>query len=526
MADKLLDKVKEYAAELEAAGRSPGYAYATAWARACKYHPELDDEGHCTRGSREYLTRKTNRRILGHLHRRCKGLPHGGELMYWAAMARGVRTRAVSLHGHVVLVYQREAFAPDLDDAAAVDEVLRRGTPLDAAHPPAYLEAQLEQLAAPERNPRKPEQVAWVGQYAQHHFDHPKATEGEVRTHFNLHTGGYTIDQRVPGTGWRKRDDKTLAVLLLGASFEYQPSGHRRYSEGPEAGRRNVHAWVYGTESHEPVDLSAGWRPCRYSKNPPCFVDIETRQCLPNDRSIDVYLSSRSNIDPDTGKPRKSMYERGRAVPWAPVAHWRPAARRNPAPLIFYHGAQRWEGPPQIVAHRKGHAEHGPGIYLTTSWTTASKYAKGGGSVYRVEVSPLVRWLEDADLPLQETVDWVKALPRLRGKSDIMASLQRIASRVGKLPAEVLVNNFVNADAASGEHGPALADYLVRHGVDASHVRHGAEDWVVIFNPQTVLSVDRIASKDMDKGFSFDLPRVQRNPARRRRPRAPSTEGL
>lgn len=349
MADKLLDKVKEYAAELEAAGRSPGYAYATAWARACKYHGELDEQAHCRRPGREYLTRKTNRRILGHLHRRCKGLPHGGELMYWAAMARGVRTRAVSLHGHVVLVYQREAFAPDLDDAAAVDEVLRRGTPLDAAHPPAYLEAQLEQLAAPER---------------------------------------------------------------------------------------------------------------------------------------------------------------------------------NPAPLIFYHGAQRWEGPPQIVAHRKGHAEHGPGIYLTTSWTTASKYAKGGGSVYRVEVSPLVRWLEDADLPLQETVDWVKALPRLRGKSDIMASLQRIASRVGKLPAEVLVNNFVNADAASGEHGPALADYLVRHGVDASHVRHGAEDWVVIFNPQTVLSVDRIASKDMDKGFSFDLPRVQRNPARRRRPRAPSTEGL
>lgn len=419
MKDQLLEKVKEYAAEIEAKGKPAGYAYATAWARACKYHPELDDEGHCTRGSREYLTRKTNRRILGHLHRRCKGLPHGGELMFWAAMARGVRTRAVSLHGHVVLMYQREAFAPDLDDAAAVDEVLRRGTPLDAAHPPAYLEAQLEQLLAPERNPssskaspytlakdehggyvltvngrsaiifhvdrrtgwaaferdaegnqiantvydfrrgslieqmvrdlssvkadeddpyawrwrnpRKPEQVAWVGQYATHHFDHPKATEGEVRTHFNLHTGGYTIDQRVPGKGWRKRDDRTLAVLLLGASFEYQPSGHRRYSEGPEAGRRNVHAWVYGTESHEPVDLSAGWRPCRYSKNPPCFVDIETRQCLPNDRSIDVYLSSRSNIDPDTGKPRKSMYERGKAVPWAPVAHWRPAARRNPA---------------------------------------------------------------------------------------------------------------------------------------------------------------------------------------------------
>lgn len=186
--------------------------------------------------------------------------------------------------------------------------------------------------------------------------------------------------------------------------------------------------------------------------------------------------------------------------------------RRNPESLVFYHGAQRWEGPPQIVAHRKGHAEHGPGIYLTTSWTTASKYAKGGGSVYRIEVSPSVRWLEKTDLPVEETLHWVKSLPRLRGKSDILASLERLSARVGKLPASLLVNAFVNNDAASGANGPALAEYLVNHGVDASHVLQGDEDWVVIFNPKVIEKVTRLSAKDVGEGFAFDLPRVRRNP--------------
>ena len=187
--------------------------------------------------------------------------------------------------------------------------------------------------------------------------------------------------------------------------------------------------------------------------------------------------------------------------------------RRNPAQgYVFYHGAQRWEGPPQIVAHRKGHAEHGPGIYLTTAWQTAVKYAKGGGAVYRIELSPETRWLEGARLPLAETVAWVRGLPRLRGKSDIVDTLSRTADRTGRdtLPAFVLVNAFVNRDVASGQHGPSLAAYLVAHGIDASLVQQGAEDWVVVFNPGIVRSVRRVSAAEVSaEGFAFDLPKVR-----------------
>jgi septum formation protein len=192
---------------------------------------------------------------------------------------------------------------------------------------------------------------------------------------------------------------------------------------------------------------------------------------------------------------------------------------RNAEPLVLYHGAQRWEGAPEIVAHRKGHAEHGPGIYLTTSYETAARYAKGGGSVYRMELRPGVRWLQDASLDKGPVVTWLKGLPRLRGKEKLIAGVERVASRVGDtFPAEILVNQFVNEGASSGQHGPALAAFLVTNGVDASLTSppmfggtggaHG-EDWVVVFNPDILRSVTKVTAREVGKQAPFHLPRVR-----------------
>ena len=189
-------------------------------------------------------------------------------------------------------------------------------------------------------------------------------------------------------------------------------------------------------------------------------------------------------------------------------------------PVVLYHGAQRWEGAPEIVAHRKGHAEHGPGIYLTTSYETAARYAKGGGSVYRMELRPGVRWLQDAKLDKGPVLRWLKGLARLRGKEKLVAGVERVTARTGDtFPAEILVNQFVNEGASSGPHGPALAAFLVENGVDASLTSpplfggsggaHG-EDWVVVFNPAVLRSVTKVTAREVGKQAPFDLPRVTR----------------
>ena len=132
-----------------------------------------------------------------------------------------------------------------------------------------------------------------------------------------------------------------------------------------------------------------------------------------------------------------------------------PRGRRNPDdPLIFWHGARAWGGAPAVRGARKGRAEHGPGIYLTTSRETAQRYSKGGGVVMRVEVAPSLRWLELATLPLDESLAFVAAVPRLGSRrARLLADLHRLAARDvarGGVAASALVNLMVNAGASDG----------------------------------------------------------------------------
>jgi hypothetical protein len=183
------------------------------------------------------------------------------------------------------------------------------------------------------------------------HFERPARGPREVRTHYNLGTGGYTVDRwtdrpsgrcrqsstRPPKAGkprWLCDDDTVPALLLVGAYASYSRGEHARYLQSFEVvgtkpdgtplrmGTRNVHAHVYGTPSDAHVDVRDGsWRPARYSANPPCFVDVATSRCLPNDRTVDVFLASAPNAD-----GRRIYKARNRKPPAAlPTMWWRPS---------------------------------------------------------------------------------------------------------------------------------------------------------------------------------------------------------
>lgn len=185
------------------------------------------------------------------------------------------------------------------------------------------------------------------------HFSKPSRRPGEVRTHYNLATGGYTVDQwtdkpsgrcrqshaRPPKPGrprWLCDDDTVPAILLLGAYASYSRGGLKAYTasfstvgsrpDGSEIrmGTRNVHAHILGSPSDLPVDLLDGtWRPARYSAQPPCFVDAITKTCLPNDRSIDVFLAS----EPNTAGRKIYKSQARKAPAFLPTMFWRPTVR-------------------------------------------------------------------------------------------------------------------------------------------------------------------------------------------------------
>ena len=183
--------------------------------------------------------------------------------------------------------------------------------------------------------------------------------------------------------------------------------------------------------------------------------------------------------------------------------------------IVVYHGGRKFSGPVDILPKASKNAQNGPGSYTTTNLYTAQKYAKGGGVVHRIILSPETRFNNtDGNIPLSDAIEWVESRSGLRKKKEIIADLKKNSeNRADRLGPGVvyewaLLNLCVNHDVLSGEHGPALAAWMVEHGIDAEVERamKNNEEWVSIFNPNVVIHREILANAG--EGCEYELPRV------------------
>lgn len=175
--------------------------------------------------------------------------------------------------------------------------------------------------------------------------------------------------------------------------------------------------------------------------------------------------------------------------------------------ILAWHGAQKWDGLPEIKAHKKGKYEYGPGIYFTNHCSTAQKYAKGPGSIMLMEIeSPRLLTIKDK-VPLEDAVKFYESCFRLKNKKSVLNDLQRNV-RDGLISVDTLINCGVNNEALAGSHGPALAEWLTERGFDASIGRSQAnnEEWMIVFNPKIIKKFKKVPSSQIDWN-NPDFPR-------------------
>lgn len=173
--------------------------------------------------------------------------------------------------------------------------------------------------------------------------------------------------------------------------------------------------------------------------------------------------------------------------------------------ITIWHGSRRWEGRPEIRPTKKGQYECGPGIYCTTNLNTAAKYSKGGGRIVRFGLDPEITWLEDASVPFDDVLSFVESTRHLHKRRILAADIRRVFDErdqvrtSGMIPLSYLVNLAINNECLSGNGGPELAEYLVDNDVQASLYRKSSvDDWVVIFDPRAIKSVELLSAKDID----------------------------
>lgn len=176
----------------------------------------------------------------------------------------------------------------------------------------------------------------------------------------------------------------------------------------------------------------------------------------------------------------------------------------------MYHGGSRWTAKPEIFPPKKGRYEGGVGIYFTTHYLTARKYAKGGNVVHLVDIDANYRDIKNVRIPIKDMVDFVKNSHGLRAKKEIISNLVAYSERVGKndIPAEILNNLIVNYEAGSGKAGLEVPKYLVSHGIDAYvYPQHNNEDWLIAFNPNIIKKVSVVDPSKLEVS-SYELPRI------------------
>lgn len=182
--------------------------------------------------------------------------------------------------------------------------------------------------------------------------------------------------------------------------------------------------------------------------------------------------------------------------------------------IELWHGGSRWEGAPEVRPPRQGKYECGPGVYLTTSYLRARKYAGGNKVTTKVVLADDIRWLERAKLPLRELLDYAKTAPRLPMREQLLADLvRRYAEPESSLDdlcdVSRLVNLLINSESLAGKPGVHLAQWLTSKGIDASlHTPMGAEQWVIVFNPAVIKSYRVVSAKDVTLD-EYELPRIE-----------------
>lgn len=154
--------------------------------------------------------------------------------------------------------------------------------------------------------------------------------------------------------------------------------------------------------------------------------------------------------------------------------------------MQLFHGGNLENGITVTGCPRKGRSEYGPGLYLTTNIETAKSYAMGRGRVWKVHLRETATRMCDRRIAVRDVVSFLGTLP-LRDRKSLLRDVYEFGSTI---PATAFNELMVTADRNVGDAGTALARFFISQGIDTHKIRFDArEEWVILFNPECVVSV-------------------------------------
>jgi hypothetical protein len=174
--------------------------------------------------------------------------------------------------------------------------------------------------------------------------------------------------------------------------------------------------------------------------------------------------------------------------------------------MSLWHGGNLEDAYDDTISHKKGRWEYGPGLYLTTQYDTASKFAKGSRKFYMITVKKGTD-LKDVQLPMTVIQEFVNEYVIKNKRKDFMQATDRHV-KDGKMNAEVFLNIIINHQSINSKDTNQLRNFFVRNGIDYSTVDNAygwGERMIVLFNMKNMIG--KVQVKPGDKIETYDLPK-------------------
>ena len=205
-------------------------------------------------------------------------------------------------------------------------------------------------------------------------------------------------------------------------------------------------------------------------------------------------------IDYDTGLVKYSEIHSYLKGPFFDLKKGKEITEEIAQTMTLWHGGRNLQfNHMEMIPVKKGRWEYGPGLYLTTHYETARKYARGGGNTYKVTVEK-GKDISNITIPLNEAIDFVNRYVKKDYRRIIVKDLINNVDRVGVLNLQVLVNLCVNDQCLTPKNTISLRKFLVDHGADydiVSRYNGRDESIVVIYNPQKIKKIEIVKSSSV-----------------------------
>ena len=172
--------------------------------------------------------------------------------------------------------------------------------------------------------------------------------------------------------------------------------------------------------------------------------------------------------------------------------------------MEFWHGGILEESYDKKT-QKRGRYESGPGLYLTTHYETARKYAKGGRKMYKVTIEEGTD-LNDVKISIDDVKRFVSNNVVSRKRKDVNKSLD-LHNRGGFVKAYILNNSLINNDALRPSRTGELVQFFLEQGIDYQIVENAfvwGERVLVLYNMKKL--INKTIIRFGDKIETFDLP--------------------